>query len=192
MTRALLLGRFLRGLLSCRFCSCCQQQPGVVPSVQLQAWDGLVLQAHASCGSGGKSLLMGVLKCCETLLHTLPMLKGSQWPVQHGASPGMLDLSRPIQAWPPLSQCQPLLGTPLCHSRGCLLPSPPGTFCVCRVARSCTQRRGVSPTAPSASSGGCGSAPVSSCGINASVTDCQGDVAVLNVSLLASTFSLTP
>lgn len=101
MTRALLLGRFLRGLLSCRFCSCCQQQPGVAPSVQLQAWDGLVLQAHASCGSGGKSLLMGVLKCCETLLHTLPMLKGSQWPVQHGASPGMSNLSRPMQAWPP-------------------------------------------------------------------------------------------
>lgn len=33
--------------------------------------------------------------------------------------------------------------------------------------------------------------PVSSHGINASMTECQGDVAVLNVSLPASTFSLT-
>lgn len=120
-----------------------------------RAWDGLMLQAQASCGFRGKSSLVGVLKCCETSLHTLPMLKSSRWLVQHGASPGMADLSCPIQAQPPLSQCQPLLGTPLCHSRGCLLSSLPGTFCVCRVARSCMQRRGVSPTAPSASSGGC-------------------------------------
>lgn len=164
----------------------------MVPLVLPQAWDGLVLQVHASFGFGGKSLLVGMLRCCKTLLYTLPMLEGSPWPAQHGASPRMSDLSPPGQTRPPLSQCQPLLGTPL-HLESWLFPFLPSWHVLYLQSHSQLHAEVFLPQLPVAAVVAADrlQIPVSSCGINASVTERQGDAALLNVSLPASAFSLT-
>lgn len=157
----------------------------MVPSVLPQAWRGLV---HASFGFGGEEFISGDADMLQNLVLYPSDARGL--PVASPARCFSRDarLSPARQTRPPLSQRQPLLGTPLVRSRGCSLFSLPGTFCVCRVTRSCTQR--------------CFShssqwqrwwlqIPLSSRGINASTTERQGDAAVLNVSLPASAFSLT-
>lgn len=165
---------------------------GMVSSVLPQAWGGLELQVHASFGFGVKSLLAGRLRCCRTLLYTPPTLEGSQWPAQHGASPGMPDLSPPSQTRPPLSQRQPLLGTPL-HLESWLFTFLPSWHILCLQSRSQLHAEPFLPQLPVAAVVAADrfQIPVSSHGINASMTERQGDVAVLNVSLPASTFSLT-
>lgn len=119
------------------------------------------------------------------------MLEGSQWPAQRDASPGMPDLFPPRQTGPPLSQRQPLLGTPL-HLESWLFTSRPSWHVSCLQSCSQLHAEAFLPQLPVAAVVAADRLQVlvSSHGINASVTERQGDMAVLNVSLPASTFSL--
>lgn len=176
----------LHALASRGFCGCCWGPPGVVPLILPRAQCVLGLQVHASFGV--KSLFMGMQRCCKTLLWTPPILEGSQ----HVASPGMPELSAPRKTQPPLCQHQLWLGAHCISSRdSTFLPS---WHVSCLLSCSWLHAEVLLPQLPVEAVVAADRLPVplSSCGINASVTECQGDVAVLNVSLPASTFPLTP
>lgn len=99
--------------------------------------------------------------------------------------PSQTDTATPSQRWP-------VLGTPL-HLKPCLFTFLPSRHVLYLQSHSQLHAGAFLPQLPVAVVAAADQLqiPVSSHGINASMTEHQGDMAVLNVSLPASAFSLT-
>lgn len=160
--------------------------PGVVPSVLLQVWVGLVWIWGEELIRRDGEMLQNIL-IYPSSAKGLPLARLALcffWDAR--ALPSQTDKTTP-------SQHEPLLGTPL-HLQSWLYPTfLPSWHALYLHSHLQLHAEVFLPQLPVAGvvAADCLQISVSSRGINASMPERQGEAAVLNVSLPASAFSLT-